>query len=290
MVDPYRGDDEASALRLQQLDAEIARKESALTEVFWERVAPVWGIPKGLDEGLAPTDARHARLEVLDRATARAKKGPPAERELPPPQPTPTGLLAKLGRAAMPCPSSAAMIQSALPDDGLGEEAEWAHRGGVVWGTRVRVDDAPVGVELARERKTGIEARIGQNSYEVGYFSTTIAPAALLTLEPEGMGQDILEMLGLSSEIELGDEQFDPVFVIKGDVATSNVFLDHEVRERLLAVNVQSLPSVNIAKGVAWISCGTLTPKVVETVLQVLVAWHRAPSPHALLHHELLDK
>ncbi len=279
MVDPYRGDGEASALRLQQFDAEIARKEKALTEVFWERVAPVWGVPDGLDEDLAPTDARHARLEILDRAIARAKKGPSAERELPAPRPTPTGLLAKLGRAAMPCPSSAAMIQSALPDDGPGEDAEWAHRGGVAWGTRVRVYDAPVGVKLTQERNAGIEARLGQASYEVGYFTTTIAPAARLTLEPEGVGQDILEMLGLASEIELDDERFDPVFVIQGDVETSNVFLDHEVRERLLAVNVQSLPRVTIAKGVATIRCAALTARLVETVMEVLLAWHRAPSP-----------
>jgi len=122
--DPYRGDDEASALRLKQLDAEIVEREARLSDAFWERVAPVWGVPRTASEGADPRQARHNRLAELDRAIARARSGPSSEAALPPPDAPGDGVLGTIDRAASIKPLKAAAV---LRVDVIKGDASTAH-------------------------------------------------------------------------------------------------------------------------------------------------------------------
>lgn len=290
MADPYRGEGEASALRLRQLDAEIARKESLFTEVFWDRVASVWGVPRALDPAAAPDEGRHRRLAHLDQALARARTGPPAERDLPPLPAQSDGLLAQLDRTAFGCPASAAEIDRAFPrdpappgDSSASWKALWTHRASRVWGRRARVDDVPVDATATSESRKNQIAAHGGSSYAVAYFRTTVAPAAHLRLEPEGIAQDLLEMIGLSREIELGDATFDPVFVIKGEEEAAEAYLDGDSRRALLAMGVEAVPSVTFRGGVVTVRTTAVTERAARLAIGLLTTWHRAPSPQNLL-------
>lgn len=290
MADPYRGEGEATALRLRQLDADIARQEALFSEVFWDRVAPVWGVPRALDPAAAPAEARHRHLAHLDRALARARAGAPAERDLPPPPAQPEGLLAKFDRSAFGCPASAVVVGRAFSKDPAGpgdpdapSTVAWTHRASRVWGRRGRFGDAPVDATLTWEGRRNQIATHGGASYEVAYYQTTIAPAAHLTLEPEGIAQDLLEWIGLSREIELADPTFDPVFVIKGEEESAATYLDHESRRALLAMGVESVPSVAFRGGVVTVRTTAVTERVARLALGLLATWHHAPSPRELL-------
>ena len=191
----YRGDGEASAERLAALDEEIARLEARLTPVFWERVAAAWRVPRELSPALGPLEARHERIAAIEAGIERAKTGPFAEPELPELPPPSTGLLSAVEQALY-VGEVYDGVRSAMrvhaPD------AELEYRGHGVRGVRSSVDGAPIDLQVLLERG-------GDRSRMVLEGTTTVVPSARLGLKPEGILQDLLEMLGFSEEIELGD-------------------------------------------------------------------------------------
>ena len=145
-----------------------------------------------------------------------------------------------------------------------------------VWTVRFHADVTPVELKLSYEgsRDSGYWAASGE---------TTIAPAARLELRPEGILQDLLEMVGLRREIELDDPSFDPVFVIQGDEATARAFLTNEVRRALLVIGEEHAPIVTLAAGRARLRTGATSRRAVTRIVDVLVRWHAMPSPRPLL-------
>lgn len=271
----YRGDGEASPERLAALDADIAAREGRLSAIFWERVAPVWGVPRGLSAALSPLEARHARVAELDAAIERARRGPAAEPALPPLPPPSEGVLASIDQALsfMPPDVLAGVVEAARAH---APDAELVYRGAGRWSARLDVEGAPVELRLTRERN-------GDQSYFVVSAETTVAPAAHLSLRPEGILQDLLEMLGVRKEIELDDPAFDPIFVITGDEATAERYLSRTVRKAILVVNEELGSSFTIAGGRAVGRCGSPSRRAVSRLLEVVAAWHAMPSPHPLL-------
>jgi len=273
----YRGDGEATPERLAQLDARIARLEARLSDAFWERVAHHWGVARRFDERLGPLEARHARIGRLEEAVERAERGPAADADLPPEPGEPSGIADAIHRVRTALgyyPDLFAGVESAA--ESFGAEVDARRRGSSGWGLRMRVDGAPIDLELSLQRQ-------GDSSYWLGRYSTTVAPAARLKLTPEGIWQDLKEMFGFGAEIELGDPKFDPVFVIEGEASTADVFLPTEVRGQLLAIGVEATLHVEIADGRATIRTPTISGRAIKRACRALAAWHALPSPVALL-------
>ncbi|MCA9610226.1 MAG: hypothetical protein KC619_31735 [Myxococcales bacterium] len=269
----YRGDGEASAERLAALDEEIARLEARLTPVFWERVAAAWRVPRELSPALGPLEARHERIAAIEAGIERAKTGPFAEPELPELPPPSTGLLSAVEQALY-VGEVYDGVRSAMrvhaPD------AELEYRGHGVRGVRSSVDGAPIDLQVLLERG-------GDRSRMVLEGTTTVVPSARLGLKPEGILQDLLEMLGFSEEIELGDPSFDPVFLISGDEPTARAFLTGPLKRAILAISEEAGARVTIAGGLARLRSGSISHRATTRVLEVLAAWHALPSPHPLL-------
>ena len=270
----YRGD-EASEARLKALDEQIEALHAQFTDVFWQRVAPVWGVLPGLDPALSPLEARHDRISRLEDAIERTHRGPPAEPEMPVLPPVPEGVFASIGRALryLPPEVTKRVVGAAKTYDA---DAELSPRGWGDWGMALRVKGAPIELRLTYEQSS-------DKSYVVLRVSTSIAPAAHLTLEPEGILQDLLEMIGIRTEIEIGDPRFDPSFVIKGDAATAEAFLTKQIRKQLLVVGEEDTPRVTLVGGYARVRTGATSRRSVLRLLDVLATWHTMPSPLPLL-------
>ncbi len=261
----YRGDGEPSAERLAQLDERIAALEARFTDEFWDSVANVWRVPRALGGGLSPLEARHDRLDRLQDAIERASNGLAAEPELPlAPE---TSLEPHAPRAAK---GFLEAIRRYAPD------AELLPREGGGWGTRVYVDEAPVNARL-------IQIRQGRSWMYAFEFETSVAPSARLSLKQEGTLQDLLELVGVRTEIELGDPDFDPIFIIEGDEATARLFLTTQVRRRLLQISVEVTPYVSVVGGRAMMRTMARGAKSNRCALRAVAAWHHLSSPHPLL-------
>jgi len=273
----YRGDTEASPERLAQLDARIAELEARLTDVFWERVAHHWAVARRLDERLSPLEARHARIGRLEDAIARAEHGPHADPELPP-EPGPPGALTEAVQRIQESLGYYSNLFEGVEAaaESFDAEVDARRRANGGWGLRLDVEGAPVDIELNYQRQ-------GDHTYWMGKYSTTVAPAARLTLRPEGIWQDIKEMFGFGKEIELGDPKLDPAFVIEGEERTAEVFLPVEVRGALLAIGVEAFVNVTIADGRAAITTPAVSPRATKKACRALAIWHGLPSPLPLL-------
>ncbi|MBX3268665.1 MAG: hypothetical protein KF729_00295 [Sandaracinaceae bacterium] len=271
----YRGDGEASAERLAALDAEIAGLEARLTPIFWERAAPVFGIDPPSKRPLGSLEARHDRIARLEATLERARHAPAAAPELPRRGPPPEGVLASIGEALSFAPAE---ILDAARDAARAHAADVSldYRSYATWSARFRAREAPIDLTIA----------IGKKENDSSVFATvetTVAPAAVLRLDPEGILEDLLETLGLRREVELGDPSFDPVFLIRGDAPSARALLTADVRRALLAVNAQANLRATVRDGLARIRCAAQTREVFARMIEVAARWHATPSPHALL-------
>jgi len=256
VADPYRGDDAATDARLKQLDAEVAGREAELTDVFWEKVAPVWGVPRTLSVGTGdPRAPRHARIALLDGAIARARSGPWAERDLPPVDEPAGGLLGIVAGAISVRPPHAAHALAAARTHHA--DAELAYRGGQVWGVRVRVGEAPIDIAVERYiRHTSDPGRLRQ-TVDRATLMTTVVPSAELTLKVERNPED--------------------------DDATARAFLDSDARHTLLGADVFEAPTLACRGGMLTITTSAVTKPALERLSVLLARWHAMPSPMPLL-------
>lgn len=258
------------------LDAEIAALEARLTPIFWERVAPVWGVHRGPTAGLSPLAERHDRIARLEAAVERARAGPHAEPDLPELPPAPAGVLASINQAFAHLPAELAQAVRAAVHEHA-PEAELTYRALRTWGVRLRADGAPIDLRLVLEPSRSRQSNL------VLYGDTTVAPAARLRLKPEGILQDLLEVVGLSPEIELGDPAFDPVFEITGDEETARAFLVPEVKRAILMVSEEDGVDVRVVGGRVRFWSGSASRRATARVIEILARWHALGSPHPLL-------
>lgn len=267
-TDPYRGD----SARLAAFDQEIARLERALTTVFWERVAPVWRIaPPGTPITGDALEARRRRVSLLHDVIRHIQTGTLAAAELgPAPERRPGGAF----DAALDEPDVVRTLERLAA---VSPGSEVIRRGQYCWGIRVRAEDVPIDASVYRVPTRG--AARWQWA-----FGTTAAPSAHLRLRPEGILQDVLEMFGLGQEIELGDQAFDPAFVVEGDEPSARTILRHDVRGDLLALSARGITTLTVARGSVMLEVqDALGPASLLFALRVLRAIHCAPSPFALL-------
>ncbi len=264
--DPYRGDEAARAARLVALDEEIAKLEAVLTPVFWARVAPTLRVDApGSPLSGEPLEARQRRVAALSDAIARARAGIRAADERPPSEPR------REGGALDPALDDRDVVRNLKALASESPDAEINRRARDRWGVRTRSEGVPIDATVRR-----VPANNG--TYWEWRLYTSCVPDARLHMKAEGILQDLLEMLGLGEEIELGDPELDPVFEIKGDERSARALLTPRVRRDLLDLNVASTVVLAVDRGCAELALHPLAPSSVPLAVRILRELHRAPS------------
>ncbi|MEM9187983.1 MAG: hypothetical protein AAGF12_02310 [Myxococcota bacterium] len=290
----YRGIDSALAARLQVLDRAIAEAEARLSADFWSKVAPDLELarPRSASPDELPSqelvEERRVRLSALESvladldsieahwATAPAAVAP-TDREQPAAPATffPRETLDPEVRRPLAAEDWIGFVQhfrSHVPGLVL------RRRSGGRWGHAIRIDDVPIDLQAA--------AMMGGNNNRrfSAAVATSVSPAAgPLRLDPEGFFQDLLELVGLRREIELGDARFDPVFIIRGHEPSVRGLLTSAVRTDLLKLSVETTARLLVDDRRAILQfILPVSGEAIEAALRVITALHRAPPPSSL--------
>lgn len=298
MVGPYRSSRADEALH-GQLKSEISTLEASFTEAFWERVAAVWGIDRDQDgEDRSLTQARR-RVHQLREALQRARSNWGREAILPPldqavSSDEPSSMMRKFFSQAYGTRPDMREIEISK-----GTAKGWwvlrAHIGQtpielsvqVVHGGQSRGEKPASGDGTLEEEVDRLLRDFSHGAFDLHFrehrFCTTVAPAARLTISPEGVWEDIRKLLGISDDLRIGDPRFDPAFVIYGDHPSARALLTGDVCYELQRANIEGHPVAHVRDGVAEIT-GVRNAGV--RAVRILAAWHRAPSPFPLLTSE----
>jgi hypothetical protein len=151
------------------------------------------------------------------------------------------------------------------------------YRGFREWAVRFEADGAPIEIRVRHHPND-------QRSYEQAALTTTVCPAARLSLKEEGIFQHILELAGfVDTEIEIGDPDFDGIYLIEGCPATAEAWLTAGVRRSLLARDLEMTPSLFVNDGLAVFRTSSLKKPALMRLTSLLSAWHAVPTPSPLL-------
>ncbi len=240
--------------------------EALFTRVFWDEVAPEHGLAPRTDDDddIARLAQRIASLErVLGGWRAIERRWSVPARAVP---------RSRLGKAL-------ANGNARVVSLGRGVSDETAHS----IATLVRPHRATLPLALAVD--TSGRGRPGRGRPWVAISTTVARGAGAFQIEPEGVFSDLRKMLGTLREIELGDADFDGVFLVRGHEPTLRGTIDRRARRALLRIGeLSSLPTLTLARGIATLAIGAMAPSevLVALAVEVLLATRHAP-PRALL-------
>jgi hypothetical protein len=261
----YRDPLQALRARVQELAAEVTEREARVTEELREhlpyalttKLAERRGAaaqPARTTEELRATEAAlTAYRDALDEAIGLVPDIEEAQRALPDraPELAPrtdlrtwiatyqTDLLveelASLERAFTSCVHAVG-------------EAPLIHRFNEYdWLAQFRAFGAPFSV-LAQ---LGLQSGRGPTEVRMTVATSVAAGTPRLRLRPETLVHNIAKPLGIVREIEIGDENFDSLFLIETDPDTARRMLTQPVRRALLEVAHYDVPTVLVGDGVA---------------------------------------
>ena len=280
MAHPYRDSKGVSAERLKSLRAQIADLEGRFSEAFWSRVAPELGIERELQDVETETpiaddiQAAEVRVDLLEQTVGRLGR---LESEWC----TPAHSVARIGVGALGGISSNTATAHGWPQNltesvrKLDATFEMKPRGLGIEGGSLVADGVPLDIQQAWSLR-GIV---------LWTFATTVARIlGPLRIEHEGTLDGILDMLGLQAELELADDRFDPVFLVRGDEPTARAVLKPEARELLLRIGEETSPVFRIAAGQAALAWprGPTSPGIVQSAIRLMVIAHRTRCPYSL--------
>lgn len=281
----YRDQEGAVRARLETVEEAIAEAEAKLSEDFWNEVAPELELEPSQpgDREISPERLAEREQHLTALQSVLANLGDIEARWA-----HAAGSVAPIGEDQ---PASALTLfwAQTLTVDAkpLPFEHEWARtlrslrryvpnlvlprRKGPRWGASVRIDETPIDVQIAAVRSRR------NTAFTHALASSVSRAAGPFRLEPEGIMQDLFEMLGLRREIELDDATFDPVFLIRGHEDTVRTMLTPLVRNSLLLVSAEGPLRLFVDSGRALLRTGAgLSEGAVDAALSVMVALHEA--------------
>jgi hypothetical protein len=286
MSSPYRGSSEAIVEQIASLDARIGDVERSFTESFWGEVAPGLGLDpparreavgagSGPDELLAALSQRESRLEALERIVAGFAAGEEAWRTppegAPPAQTAPYDFVTTVNRALSGVDVNrrafAALVEQLFPGTTL--ERPTTH----ALAATVRFE----GELFSLTYQPFISS--GDKSWAPELVAAVTMPpgAPRLQLEPQTTGREILAAFGLIADVEVGDPDFDGMFLVKGDYDEAKAALGPDVRKALLVLAHVDIPSLFVGPGLAWVRWRYgLSESAVTTALAALRSLRRS--------------
>jgi hypothetical protein len=235
--------------------ARLRDLEARFSDVFWRELAPGLGIVRSsarewqsspidadvgeLSRRIGAIEAVFARWSAIDRAWARPSRRPP------------------IGEGSSSC-----AIGDPTPDVAIAREdlGRWLRA------MRIRLP---------------LDVRVRPNGARVKWTLASSAPrgAGAVTIEPERLLDDLRKMAGVLTDIEVGDDRFDGVFLVRGHEPTARALLDVATRRRLLRLGARSAGlRVELDGGIALIQLhGAPDRLMLEDAVAVLRRVRRAP-------------
>jgi hypothetical protein len=280
MPSPYRDSLEALRDRIGALDLEIARLEETFTDVFWDDVAPGLSLlrpaerePPGDDampEALmSATTEREERLAALQRVE-RDFPGIEERWTRPAPEPPPLELvfeswIERVDRAFKARGPGLGAFKATIAQVAPGTPLSPVESGGT--GCVIEID----GVAFAVTFQDWATSRSAETQ-AVNAVAVRVPPGtAEVRAVPQDFGAELLSIFRMTQDIKLGHPDFDGYFLIQGDPDAARALITPTVRDRLLSLARQDIPTLHVSRGVArlWWSW-ELTPESLLTAIEAL--------------------
>ena len=153
------------------------------------------------------------------------------------------------------------------------------------------VDDETLETAIAREQLARwleaievpmpLDVRVRPRGAGVTWALATSAPrgAGRVTIEPERLLDDLRKMAGVLTDIEVGDDRFDGVFLVQGHEPTARALLDGETRRRLLGIGARCARlRIELGEGTAVVQLHAAPDRrLLDDAIEVLTRLRRAP-------------
>ena len=262
----YRDPVDAVRTRIDQHRAEIAEREARLTELLWEALPPEHAAHlRELRGTCEPTrDTMHelaradgvleAYRDALDQAIALAPSLEVERRAVPDAAPDPRLL-------RWPDPS----VLSTLGDGGrLRSECDWMHdrlrgifakldpRAAVKTlgrlAMRVRFRSRGVPLSLLCEMRVPGDA---PSECDMALATSVSAGTPALRLRPWTWTDALAKSLRLVRDVDVGDDEFDALFLVDAAREAARRLLSFDVRSALRALSYYDMPTLEVGAGMA---------------------------------------
>jgi hypothetical protein len=254
---PYRVDATAFSRERARMLARLWDLEARFTDVFWRELGPELAVSRSSPREWAGEPSEHDLVRLGERVSALEAvlaRWP--------------GIVRKWSKPATRAPRGEGSLEA-----------------------RARYLDAPLEVLVAREEievamrecrpRFPIDVRVVPKGRGVQWTIASSAPrgAGTVGIEPERLLDDLRKMAGVLTDIEIGDDRFDGVFLISGHEATVRALLDLETRRTILRLGARSAGMrVALDHGEAWVQLQASPDRgLMEDVLAVLHRLRQAP-------------
>ena len=296
MSSPYRDSLEALRQRIRALETEIGVLERSYSDAFWERLAPElpldppeirWEPDEDatLEQLMGATNAREARLAALHEVERNF--GQLEERwGRPSLEPPPLELIVANWTTRV---DQALKIKGKVYDDYERVMAQYApdveihevEPDGL--GCHIQSAGVPFAITVQ-----GWSDSSSAEQEPLNKVSVCVPPGAGdVRLLPQNFADEVLALLRLKQDIQLGLPDFDGFFLIQGDEDTARAVLRSEVRQNLLGLARDDIPHFEMANGVAslyWF--WKLKRSSLELAMEALRIIHEVPPTRGLRHRE----
>ena len=298
MVSPYRDSLEALRQRIHALDAEIDSLERGYTETFWDCMAPTLDLSlpeKGnspdkeatFEQLMAASSGREARIVELQRverdwALIEERWRRPAN-DAPPLELVDANWATRVDRVLKIKGRGLAEFESVLEEHTPGVPIVGLEPDGL--GCILEME----GVLHAVTYQSWSDSRSAEQE-PLNKVSLRVAPGTSdVRLLPQNFGDELLSLLRMKQDIQLGHHDFDGFFLVQGDEDAANALLTDEVRVKLLSLARDDIPRLEVSQGVAslyWF--WTLKRSSLETAMETLRILREVPPTRALRRTEVV--